>query len=377
MAPSKEKRSFKKEREQRILLSCVERFLETGKPVGSQSLQEEGFADLSSATIRNYFALLEGQGLLEQQHSSGGRIPTWKGLRYYIASLKVEVDEKPFSSLQAIEGKEVEKILREAVSLLSLETSAVAAVTAPRFEHDLVIKLVPVALAHDVLAVLIYTALGDVRVEPFRLLGVNPDLAKRMEAGFAQLLEGSSLEEGGFSKKEAEKIFSVYQEILVRHISYNTSFAKAALHKAGLPKLLQGLELNDREVLARVFSLYEDEDLLRGLSQEICKQKKFSYWLGEDWERWGEKSMGLTVLGVPYFLHTQAAGALFVMAPAKCAYKEIKASLLSLESVLSRLLTEKLFQHKISYRLPKENLFLSEEDLAPMGRTGGFFLKHQ
>ena len=38
---------------------------------------------LSSATIRNYFAKLEEEGYLKQQHSSGGRIPTYLAYKLY------------------------------------------------------------------------------------------------------------------------------------------------------------------------------------------------------------------------------------------------------------------------------------------------------
>ena len=60
----------------KVLIGLVEYFIKTGKPVGSNTLKETGFGDLSSATIRNYFAHLETEGYLTQQHSSGGRIPT-------------------------------------------------------------------------------------------------------------------------------------------------------------------------------------------------------------------------------------------------------------------------------------------------------------
>src|SRR6185437_12355461 len=41
---------------------------------------------LSSATIRAEMAELEAQGLLEQPHTSAGRVPTERGLRVYLDS---------------------------------------------------------------------------------------------------------------------------------------------------------------------------------------------------------------------------------------------------------------------------------------------------
>ena len=60
----------KQEKENNILLGLVELYIQTGKPIGSNTLKESGFDHLSSATIRNYFFKLEEQGFLSQQHSS-------------------------------------------------------------------------------------------------------------------------------------------------------------------------------------------------------------------------------------------------------------------------------------------------------------------
>jgi len=53
---------------------------------------------LSSATIRNIFAELEENGYLAHPHTSGGRMPTNKGYRYYvdflISQMELLADEK-------------------------------------------------------------------------------------------------------------------------------------------------------------------------------------------------------------------------------------------------------------------------------------------
>jgi heat-inducible transcriptional repressor len=42
---------------------------------------------LSSATIRNVMSELEDLGLLEQPHTSAGRVPTDGGYRFYVDNL--------------------------------------------------------------------------------------------------------------------------------------------------------------------------------------------------------------------------------------------------------------------------------------------------
>jgi len=74
-------------REREILTAIVETFIATGEPVGSRSLSRANREGLSPATIRNVMADLSEAGLLEQPHTSAGRIPTSKAYRYYVEQL--------------------------------------------------------------------------------------------------------------------------------------------------------------------------------------------------------------------------------------------------------------------------------------------------
>ena len=76
-------------RERLVLTAVIEMYIATGEPVASQALARL-FADrdgLSSATIRNVLAVLGDVGLLEQPHTSAGRIPTAAAFRYYVEQL--------------------------------------------------------------------------------------------------------------------------------------------------------------------------------------------------------------------------------------------------------------------------------------------------
>ena len=69
-------------RRKSILSSAINRYIKNALPVASDDISEE--FDLSSATIRNIFSELEESGLLMHPYTSGGRIPTDKGYRYYV-----------------------------------------------------------------------------------------------------------------------------------------------------------------------------------------------------------------------------------------------------------------------------------------------------
>ena len=76
-------------RERLVLTAIIELYIATGEPVASQAVARF-FADregLSSATLRNVMATLGDAGLLEQPHTSAGRVPTAAAFRYYVEQI--------------------------------------------------------------------------------------------------------------------------------------------------------------------------------------------------------------------------------------------------------------------------------------------------
>jgi heat-inducible transcriptional repressor len=76
-------------RERLVLTAIIELYIATGEPVASQAVARL-FVDregLSSATLRNVMAALGEAGLLEQPHTSAGRVPTAAAFRYYVEQI--------------------------------------------------------------------------------------------------------------------------------------------------------------------------------------------------------------------------------------------------------------------------------------------------
>jgi heat-inducible transcriptional repressor len=112
-------------RSQDIFRKIVERYLETGSPVGSRDLSRMLQTGLSPASVRNVMADLEDLGLIAAPHTSAGRAPTQEGLRFFIdAMLELgAVNEAERNQIaKSIEGQRrghVEDVLTEASQLLS------------------------------------------------------------------------------------------------------------------------------------------------------------------------------------------------------------------------------------------------------------------
>ncbi len=102
-----------KERTIQILQALVADFIETANPVASKRLLERHQLNISSATVRNEFAILEEVGFIKSPHISAGKIPTEKGYRFFVDEM-IEVNE---------ETKTVEKLFNKYVKQYHLQKS--------------------------------------------------------------------------------------------------------------------------------------------------------------------------------------------------------------------------------------------------------------
>ena len=116
------------ERKKKILRAIVDNYIQTAEPVGSKVLAAMPGINCSSATIRNEMADLTQMGLLEQPHTSAGRIPSPAGYRLYVDELmqdyRLSVDETQ-SLNQALELKmqEVDKVISQVSKMVSKMTN--------------------------------------------------------------------------------------------------------------------------------------------------------------------------------------------------------------------------------------------------------------
>jgi heat-inducible transcriptional repressor len=142
------------ERSREIFRQIVEFYLATGEPVGSRNLSRILPMTLSPASVRNVMSDLEQLGLVYAPHTSAGRLPTERGLRFFVDALMqigdlTEQDRKAIEAQVAASGqtKSLEAVLTEASGLLSgLSRAAGVVLTAkanPRLKHVEFVQLEP------------------------------------------------------------------------------------------------------------------------------------------------------------------------------------------------------------------------------------------
>lgn len=153
------------DRKQKILCIAVEEYIRECSPITSGGIKDITSLECSTATLRNDLNALEAMGYLRQLHTSGGRVPTPQGYRYYV--------EKLLSSATAtdVELDEVKRIIGSRTSSLNEIVSGIAKIVSEATNYPTVVmidgyenlvlkefKIIP--LLDDKLMVLIGTETG-------------------------------------------------------------------------------------------------------------------------------------------------------------------------------------------------------------------------
>jgi heat-inducible transcriptional repressor len=164
------------ERKAAILRAVVEEYIETAQPVGSGHIAPA--VNVSSATVRNDMAALEHEGYLRQPHTSAGRVPTDKGYRYFVDSLRgpAQLGTAQVQQVRSFFAKahgELEQMLHDTSRLLSDLTDHTAVVIGRPHEATSIRSVQLVSLGGG--TALVVVVLSDGAVEK-RTIDLGPDV---------------------------------------------------------------------------------------------------------------------------------------------------------------------------------------------------------
>lgn len=169
-----------KERKLSVLAAIVNEFLKTGEPIGSKAVTNLLDMNVSSATVRNDMAALERLGLIEQPHTSAGRIPSYLGYRVYIEKLMKpkpvsEKDKLLIDDMLSKHRDTSSAVLENAAEALATLTGCTAVTAARPTEFSVITHVEVVPAGHRIYALLMITSDGNVKNKICRLEFDIPD----------------------------------------------------------------------------------------------------------------------------------------------------------------------------------------------------------
>lgn len=265
------------DRKQRILMAIVSLYNNDGEPVGSNLLSRYFDMAVSSATLRNEMAALTKLGLLDQPHTSAGRVPTPKGYRYFVENLLTVPDElAPRKQLEIDEifrtlDYDTEKLAQGVAKAISDKLQCAVVTTTPRAENVSVAHFEVVQVGLYTAAVLAVTSVGGVRT---RVAKVNFELTSE-DILYAEAILNKTLRFVSEADISPSRVLRIAEAFESPHGSY-APFLSAALtllaeisspsiYVEGQQHFLHWPELT--EYLPRVMELFNNPDMLDNFIQ--------------------------------------------------------------------------------------------------------------
>ena len=335
------------ERKKEILRAVVEQYVETAEPVGSKTVAAEFGSSISSATIRNEMAELESMGLLEQPHTSAGRVPSSLGYRVYVNEImrrhKLSNDDT-YEINSAFKGRASgqDRILDETGNLVSRLTTypayAMASVTGivciARFDFIYVdsFTFIIVALLNNdtVKNKLIHLTTPVDQAMLTKLTAVfNASFTGIPEERITPALITSTERAVG----DAAGIVAVIAGFTIE-LLYNAKSGVARV--AGAMSLLNHPEYRDIEKAQRLINyLSDDKELARLPSPDTSGEIKIT--IGP--ENLAEELRDSSVMAVRYDAGGDMQGLIGVVGPTRMDYSKVAARLSYIAQGLSLLLS--------------------------------------
>lgn len=371
------KKTSKEEREKRVLFALVEYYILSGKPVGSSTLKEADIGDLSSATIRNYFAHLEEEGYLVQQHTSGGRMPTDKAFRLYAREQMESKDISPemqneISSLSQHESREIASYLQQAAEELSRLTNSAVFLSAPRFDHDFIINIKLLSIDSTRCLCVVVTDFGTIKTEVIQIdRKLSSFSIKRIEEYFHWRLTGLNPPEN-FESEEEQIAHKIYNELILRYIVGYSNFTDDEIYRTGFSKLIVYPEFHDATLLASSLALFENKPSMRLLLKDCTKHNSIKFWIGDDL---ASLPQNCAILAAPYKINRHPAGAIGLLSSVRIPYGKLFGLLNAFSEVISATITRNMYKFKIQYRHPQQPLSLDQAEARLIKQTEPLLLE--
>ena len=332
-------------RAQKILHAVVTEYLHGGDAVGSRTVTRRHDLGLSAATVRNVMADLEEMGLLEQRHTSAGRVPTASGLRFFIDSLlkvrglspreKEEIRERVIAPTP-------DEVVHRASRLLSDLTQHAAVIIAPDPDQQRLgqIEFVPLRDG-KLIAVLVTT---DGRIENRLIVDdVDPRRLERIHSYLNQLLSGMTLDEVKDRViRELGEDKNRYDEAVAAALRLGHAVFVAQPDRAGDVVVSGQANLLDDELAkdrARdLLKTLEDKETLVRLLDRTRQAEGLQVFLG------AETAMSAlatsSVVAVSYGPEEAPIGALAVIGPMRMNYGKVMSVVDVTADTVSQLLAE-------------------------------------
>jgi len=320
------------ERAQLVFKLLVEQYIAGGTPVPSRMLAAQPGVEVSPATVRNILAELEAHGLVRSPHTSAGKIPTNRGLRFFVDSLlRVRpLDDEQLSQLEGGLNPDLsaKELVESASNLLSHLTRMTCVITLPRRDQVALrhVEFLPLSGCR----VLVILVLNDREVQN-RVIRTEREYA---EIELNQAANFINREFGGLSlitlrqalldsmqadKDHMDGLMQTALDVASRAFADDTEAAGSQLVVAGETNLLSFS--GDTHQVRKLFEAFSRKGSMLHLLDRCLDSPGIQLFIGE--ESGYQLLDDLSLVTSAYHVRGQLAGVLGVVGPTRMDYQEV------------------------------------------------------
>lgn len=329
-------------RAETILNLIISKYIDRAVPVPSQSIALEPALGVSPATIRNDMARLEHEGYIVRAHHSAGSVPSDKGYRFHVESLKdislSESEQRLLSHLFHQVERDLEKWLSLAATLLAQQTQNMAVVTIPkpagcRFKHMELLSL------QDTLALIVLVLLGArVKEQLITFDEAIPQssltvISNKLNVAFSGLNRAQVAEREIDLSPAEEQI----KEILSRMMQDEDEQEYEEPYLDGFHFMLSQPEFTHSDRMLNLMELVEKRRLTKTIIPKELESQKTRVIIGSENE--DELFHDYSIVISKYGISNEAVGTVGVLGPTRMPYSHTIPTVDYLSKILSELMS--------------------------------------
>lgn len=329
------------QRKNDILLATIEDYIKEASPITSSGVKDRHLQKISSATLRSELNALEAMGYLKQLHTSGGRIPTTEGYRYYVESLfcNLKVDNLKLEKIKDIlneKTKSVNEIVSELAKIISEVTNSSTVIMMNGYSNLIIEEIKIISLIDSSALILIRTRNGIVNntikttADQKSCDDASRLLTKRFTNKTIGYMIGNIAEVGSTINKEVKNYKKLIESLLSGLIELANN-KSVGIRQSGSVKLLECGEENTINGAKKVLDILEDEDQLELILK--TDNDDVSFKITDD----GDKYSGLAIVKAPLIVRGKNVGTVGVLGPQRMDYMLIASAIKFLTSELGNI----------------------------------------
>jgi heat-inducible transcriptional repressor len=332
-------------RQEKILQSLVHGFIETATPISSGFLVRRCRLPWSTATVRNELAHLESRDYIQKPHTSAGRIPTDKGYRFYVNTLKAweqvtQEEHGQISECMEDVGGNLKLILEEASRILGTISNELGVVLTPWLTWGIFDHLELISLSSRKILIILHVRSRMVKTV---ILEMESDLQEKDLEPTASLLNerlsGVTLHEIKTTIADRMRNVNAGNQILMKRVVQSASqlfdFSEPLdVHMRGTHNILSHPEFAEKDLWESVIGLIEDKRGLIYLFNRRVQKPEVTIGI----EHGDRRLFPFSVIAAPYN-RGKDVGTLGIIGPTRMPYQKILPLVDTMAKMMSQFLS--------------------------------------